>query len=509
MRICILVPTASQMAQAGVRIRYRRIESSLRDAGHELDVRPLKDIGSAAQADAHDLYVVSKCYDARAILLAHYLSIRGKRVGVDIFDDYFSQVADSRLFRLRLWLQELLETTDFVLCSTPSIRTMMERYTDLPTHVMNDPALGSDLAAVSAAMRAKLERTRRTRIIEACWFGIGDNPDFPVGLADLAAFSPELARLRDGGYEVRLTVLTNERAMTQNALAALRKMGLPFRLEEWSEEREQSLLADCLVAFIPVNGQPFSIAKSLNRAVSALGAGTQVLSPGYPLYRVLSQFIYRDPAALARDIERGTLALRDDNLAALAERLDEWASPSAESRRLVAFLESVAEAGPSRPEKAERAAVIHGRVTSPDTHKLARWTGALSVSSPFCASELDFDLRFVFAGLHQGVEAYLAERCVASVGADARRHLKPHGKIGSATYLRIEPTGCPSRAPRPIGTASSAEGLFEMAATYPSVMAFVEQAVQWLFPRTRICHSELERQPWWVDRPVLLPERAL
>jgi hypothetical protein len=122
---------------------------------------------------------------------------------------------------------------------------------------------------------------------------------------------------------------------------------------------------------------------------------------------------------------------------------------------------------------------------------------------------MDFDLRFVFAGLRQGVEAYLAERCVASAAADARRHLKPHGKIGTCTYLRIDPAGLPSRTPRPIGTASGAEGLFEMAATYPSVMAFVEQAVQWLFPGTRICHSELERQPWWVDRPAHLPERAL
>ena len=41
MKICVLVPSANNLTSAGVRVRYRRIESPLSALGHELSVLPI------------------------------------------------------------------------------------------------------------------------------------------------------------------------------------------------------------------------------------------------------------------------------------------------------------------------------------------------------------------------------------------------------------------------------------------------------------------------------------
>ena len=100
MKIAVLIPSEKQKEQAGVRIRYDRIAEPLKALGHSLELIPIQSL-TEAQSRKHDVFLVSKCYDARAPLAAMHLAAAGKFVGVDLFDDYFSQRQDSRFIRLR------------------------------------------------------------------------------------------------------------------------------------------------------------------------------------------------------------------------------------------------------------------------------------------------------------------------------------------------------------------------------------------------------------------------
>ncbi len=119
MKLSVLVPSAEYKSYAGSRIRYGRIAPALEPHGIEL---ALEDIGEFNPLTADcDALIVSKCHDARSLVIAAILSDRGRLVGVDLFDDYFSQASDSRLSRLRNWLGQLLPGCDFALCSAAAM----------------------------------------------------------------------------------------------------------------------------------------------------------------------------------------------------------------------------------------------------------------------------------------------------------------------------------------------------------------------------------------------------
>ncbi len=396
MRLGIILLSEEQKVQAGVRIRYERIKPALQVQGHELDFIPIQDLASLS-TPKHDVYLISKCYDARAILAAQQLQSLGANVGVDLFDDNFSQLTDSRFVRLRYWLRTLLPYCSFVLCSTHGMQSVAKAYAPhLPSHVMNDPAEPFDAEKLAQKLAIKLDIAHRGRRIDIAWFGMGDNPNFPVGLADLAAYGSDVDRLRGHGFDIHLSIVTNQRAMSADNLASLRKLATPYTIEEWTVEREQALLARSLISFLPVNAQSFSRVKSLNRAITALTSGTQVLSSGYDLYQPLEKFIYRCPRQLISDINRGELLLRGQSVPSLCEQTRHFADVDTEVMKLTEFL-----AGLQRPQRPtaqinKSFAVIHGNETLGDTHKFAQKQNMLSVASPLCKLDLNFDVRIQY-----------------------------------------------------------------------------------------------------------------
>ncbi|WP_169833599.1 hypothetical protein, partial [Methylobrevis pamukkalensis] len=284
MRITIVVPSEEFLTAAGMRIRYARIMADQADPDVRIAVRPIGDLLGAAEPDG-DVFVFAKVYDARAAVLAHRLKRLGRIIGQDLFDDYFSQAGDPRLARFRAAMADLGAATDFAVCSTPAMaRVAAQCLPGVPVTVVGDPVDRFEPLRVADIAARKLRRAQAERRLSVVWFGMGDNPYFPVGLHDLVAFAGELGRLRRAGFAVDLEILTNPRAMTREALGQLRGLPVDWQLAAWSEAGEAAALEQADVAFIPVGGQGFSIAKSLNRAISALAGGCQLLAPGYPLY---------------------------------------------------------------------------------------------------------------------------------------------------------------------------------------------------------------------------------
>ena len=489
MKLVILVPSEEYKRNAGARIRYGRIARRLAKQGVTM---ALEEISSFDPRTAQcDVMLVSKCYDARALVAAEILSRRGVPVGVDLFDDYFSQRDDSRLGRFRLWLRQMLARADFAICSTDVMRQIIASYAPhCPVHLLADPAPPVDEDHLAGVLAEKLAHARASGEIRLAWFGVGDNPNFSVGLSDVAAFAGVLNQLGAGGMAVDLTILTNARALDPPRLAAIAELPVSaVTVDEWSEAAEAELLASAFACFLPVNAQGFSTAKSLNRAITALASGSQVLAAGYPLYAALQPLLYDRAKDLLNDLERGRMRLSASTLDAFGARIREVASPVAEADSFQAFLKAL----PSRKNAANADSplyLVHGVATNGPAHKMAQSVGGLSVRTPFCTAQLNFDVSFERrAGA--GLAMLVSDRALSKMLPDMRSRAVRHGQIGDRNFWEVSGGSISSSETAPTNASVPLE-----IALYPSMMDSVLAAVEAAFGRGAAIISETSPLPF-------------
>lgn len=400
MKLQVLVGGPGALAAAGTRIRYRRLMPALARLGVELTVEPLDRLtlgGASGPVDgaAADVLLLSKVHDARSLVLARQLrGVRGVRplLGIDLFDDYFSQVERSGLSGQRRWLAAIAADLDFTLCSTKVMADAVEpALGDTPLHVLADPigAPPPEAAWLAQRQRRQLGGTE----LNLLWFGMGDNPHFAVGLEDLTAQADHLRALAAAGRDLRLTVLTNRRALTADGLTRLAGLPLTTRVEEWSEALETQRLREADVAVLPVRRDAFSRAKSPNRVLAALLEGCQVLCPGRPDSWSLAPFTYNQGTELARDLARGQLRWGPHSRERLTTLVAATADPSLEAARLKAFLRDLAPR-PAMPEATGPSVVVVGSaIEVADLTALGRLP-CLIVASPVAPRHLQGDLWF-------------------------------------------------------------------------------------------------------------------
>ena len=392
MKICVLMPTKQHRKSAGARIRYQRMSDFLKLLGHTLYIVTFDEMTSSVW-DA-DIVMFSKFHGAESIALARKLKAAGTLIGIDVFDDVFSQTSDSRLVLNRLWLADVGLLMDFAICSTPRMAAVLHSYMpEVPIRQVNDPVAGIDAAKIADSMSSRLAEATASGALTLCWFGIGDNPNFPVGLRDLSAYSNSLVALSQA-YNVKLRILTNRRALTAPTLQRLARLPVAYTLEEWSEAGEKEALETSILTFIPVNSQPFSAAKSLNRAISTLSSGSQLLTVGYGLYDALDPLLYHDAQDFLDDLKVGRLRMRRDTLPVLIDRVIQLADPATESSRFAAFLTSISLARPqadNRPTSPCQA-IVYGYKRQPSS---AAVEIGILVGTPFSGASSRFDIRFV------------------------------------------------------------------------------------------------------------------
>jgi hypothetical protein len=491
MNLTVLVPSEEYKGYAGARIRYGRIAPALAELGINLVIEELSEFDPSS--DSCDVLLISKCHDARALVAAGIFSGRGRLVGVDLFDNYFTQTADSRLCRYRNWINELLPLCDFALCSTDAMAQVVERYRpSLPRHVMNDPGPEFDPGKLAATLCRKLADARDGRALRVGWFGIGDNPNFRVGLSDVQAFGESVRHLGAEGMSVELHVLTNARALTAEGLSDLDRLPVPTMIEEWTEEREWDLLDDAHVAFLPVAAQEFSTAKSLNRGVAALAAGCQVLSVGHPLYAVFGELIYRDAAELARDFQSGSLRLRPERIGSYQQIVNACASAETEAARLSDFLAARTPAA----RNSEPLALVHGHTTSRAAHDLLRTAGGLSVASPCSTAKLDFDV--VFRTAPEGAMMLVSKQAARLIQTDGSRRLRAAASINGREFFEVLETEYETT--ESISAPLTDADLPIQLATYQRSMSEVRRRMKSCFGNYRIVVSEMSTLPFSLAR---------
>jgi len=489
MKFTFVIPSREFLASAGARIRYLRMVTLMEEAGHTLDLVPIADFGNLR--DPGEVVVFSKCFDARAIVFAAQCRAQNRLVGVDLFDDYFSQSSDSRMTMYRTWLAQMLDRAHLAICSTPRMAELVASLRpQTPVHVFNDPASDLRLDAMPEMLASKRDRALQERRIKLGWFGIGDNPFFSVGLEDLTAFGARFACLATRGWTIDCTVLTNARALDADRLAAIGNLPFRVQVELWTEKAETELLLDSFCCFLPVNAQPFSIAKSLNRAISALTAGCQVVWAGYPLYSRVDDLLYADPAELVNDLEQGTLRLSDGSLGRYAQLMEELASIEVEVTRLLTFVEGLGR--PAASEGGKVRALVHGHQTVGDAHKAARKLGILSVATPFAPPTLTYDVIFTGHPADGGLLMLIAEPVRERLLPDTSVPIRFFGEINKTRYVAVD---WPQDTPLAMKDWSSAS-LPDLLAAYRGIFPAVHRRLEAVFGPVEMMISESSKLPF-------------
>lgn len=362
MRLVIVTPSAAFAQSAGARVRYQPMAAAVEDS---VTLCPLDALTFEA-----DAYLFSKTYQAEAPATAHRLASAGKRVALDVFDDYFTDGRDARLERFRRWFKEMAALVGAISVSTPHLAARLEAVYGVAPTVVPDP---HPLVSAEGLVRTLRGRTMDPDALHLAWFGIASNPYHPAGLADLAAFADRLG----GAGAHRLTILTNGEGADPAALSALGACPIDVEWHTWSPEAEADLLARCDAAVLPVNGQPFSAAKSLNRALTALCSGAQVLSLGHPLYAALDRYIYRDLRELVADAREGTPRLRLSTATPFVEDLNARYSPRRCAEAVLAMVRGIEPPTP-RPRAIVLGACDGSALSLADALTLATplWQGA-------------------------------------------------------------------------------------------------------------------------------------
>lgn len=493
MKIRALVQSDQWLNRAGVRIRYRRISPRLEKLGASIRVDVIDNLEGRWLID-DDVVILSKCTDARALLVADYLHERGIRVGVDMFDDYFSP-GISPCHIHREFLRDMAPRVDFFLCSTARMREVAAEFAPgKPCHILNDPFDTMDHGMLARRLNEKASRALADKRIDVLWFGNGDNPVFPVGLTDLAAYTDALQPFVRSGFDLRIKVLTNLRALHSENLARLRATGLPLVIEEWSEEGETRAMDEALVSFLPVNHQNFSIAKSLNRGISALTGGTQILSAGFDLYGAIGPVVYRDADDLIFDLQEGRLRLRQETLPILKECMDNLADPVNEASRLLEFLQALPAVPVARSHvggTGPASALLHGSRTAHAVIAYAKDRAIASIGTPFCVSARKFDIYFDFRDGIGPLEIRITRLSAGMIAPSMQPLIREDARKDQAYPFVIDlpddEEGRLLRALRPYMFKSRAGQMVH----YSRVMDAIETISHRLLPDAKIYRSEL------------------
>jgi hypothetical protein len=489
MIVSVLIPSEEYKTYAGARIRYGRLTPELERHGVRLT---LEEIGSFDPAtNKSDAILISKCHDSRALVAAAAATSRGRLVGVDLFDDYFSQIADSRLARFRLWLRQLMPSCDFALCSTPTMAGVIRTYkAELPVQVVNDPAPAVDFDKLPSMLERKLATTRNDQTIRLAWFGVGDNPYFHVGLSDLAGFSEALRSLAKGSVNVQLSVLTNERALTPDGLALIAGVPVPAEVQPWSEAAEQELLNSAFACFLPVNAQRFSAAKSLNRAFTALSAGCQVISVGYPLYAALDDLIYRDADSFLADLKSGAMKHSAARLETYRSAIDSHASSAREAVAIAKFLVSIK---PNQSDVSAPIALIQGQAPNGLAHKAVKALKGLSIASPFCTPTLGFDV--IFRGSDRTLIMLVSDSAASRLKPHLRNALRVATTVSDRKFWLV-PGADDDNSDTETGKEWHSAALPFQIAAYAPAMAEMRERISTAFGPCRVLISENSQLPF-------------
>jgi hypothetical protein len=289
-------PTAAKRARIGWKpASYDRMVASsrlrtflpcehLRRAGWDTAVVPPGGEGT------YDCVVFQKAYANDDLALVERLKSRGVKTVFDLCDDHFyNPRGHPKLAERAQRLERMLHAVDAV-SAAPS--TLADLVAGPPTFVVDDalevPPRGVMAHAWQSGDRV-LRRVRpgRTRLV---WFGNSGSLDPPFGLVHLAPLLPALERL-NRGMPLELTVMSNSRPLFDRYVGGAT---FPTHYVRWRHSSFARRFACHDICVIPVEQNPFTVAKTSNRLVLSLMLGVPVVASPIPSYEEFSAWVLFD-----------------------------------------------------------------------------------------------------------------------------------------------------------------------------------------------------------------------
>jgi hypothetical protein len=266
------VPTPEQ---SSARLRCYRPCEYLRSAGWKCEIFDPRRMGR------YRVVVFQKAYSPNDLEIADHLRGLGVRTVFDLCDNHIYVPPDRPEFRERSdRLRRIIDLVDAVSVATPELAKIMDR----PSVVIDD-ALDDAPADWWSPMRVIGRRWHRRRPLRLIWFGNAGETSPPFGIIDLARLVPVLDAVHVQ-IPLSLTVVSNSRAAFARHLAATQ---FPTCYHEWETARFFGLFRRHDLCLIPVNVNPYTVCKTVNRLALSLLLGVPAIADWIPSYEELRE----------------------------------------------------------------------------------------------------------------------------------------------------------------------------------------------------------------------------
>jgi hypothetical protein len=386
--------------RAGYKIRTKPLVDSLHNYGFLVTIIELSDFIANYQRLKlnYQMVVFSKLYNDLALLLAYDLKKSGKTLILDLFDNYLAYSPTSLAKGLQRRMATAISLADGVIASSENMKEVVHKLGHQNVVHIGDPIqpnLESD--------RFLNKWSSSSNELIFTWFGISGNPFYRAGLIDLIESARRIANLfrqLEPIYQCKLAICTNDNPEIVKVLEVMRNHSIPTYFQLWEPDSFEVLLSQTHCVLIPTNNTPFAIAKTHNRASTALMSGCLVLVDDHPEYNKLLPHVYQNWSTFVSDILNLKREQIIEKLRKARELLISLYSTDEFASKLATFLRD--ELIKNRENLNDNNSVdskflpvfVVGKSVNGSTIKLARKLQYLCVGSKLTCPGLNYDLEF-------------------------------------------------------------------------------------------------------------------
>jgi hypothetical protein len=387
-------------SNAGYKVRTKPITDALNNYGFSIDIIQLSDFIANYQTlkSSYEIVVFSKLYKDIALLLASDLKKSGKILVLDLFDNYLTYSPSSLARGLQRRMATIVSLANGVIASTENMKQIVQKLGHQNVVHIGDPIQPN----LNGDQFLNKWYSSSNELIFT-WFGISGNPFYNAGLMDLIESVRRIANLfrqLEPIYQCRLVICTNNNPEIVRVLEVMRSHSIPTSFQLWEVETFETLMSQTHCVLIPTNKTPFVMAKTHNRASTALMSGCLVLVDDHPEYNQLVPHVYQNWSSCSSDL----LTLKKEQIIEKVKKAQDFLisfySPDKLANQLAIFLRDqlIQNKKNLNDNKSSPSHLwpifIVGKNSSGPEIKLGRRLNYLCVGSKLLNPNLNYDLEF-------------------------------------------------------------------------------------------------------------------
>lgn len=240
--------------------------------------------------------VFSKSDSPEALSIAEAASSQNRRIIYDVCDNVFEKPPVDEQDRQRLdRVKAIMRLASAVTCSTHSLAQLLTQVVpeiaeklEIIPDALEEPhaSRGPSFAERIGLWRLRRFLRRHRGALHLVWFG-----KCKKGYAGIEHLNPLVQLIQRTSLDrpVTLTIISNRRRLYRSSARGWR---IPKFYLPWSLATFDTALRLHEVAVIPVEANPYTVGKTINRPATALMAGLGVIADPIPAYAELRPFIF-------------------------------------------------------------------------------------------------------------------------------------------------------------------------------------------------------------------------